>query len=163
MKTKRRWSEGLVGRLTAQCQRRKAALKSAGITAITISKSGVSESRRMNLEEAGAKRILPVVVWESRIVEHTGLTKAEARRLLIEICEKRFIFPACFIIEGKPFWSVEQERKLFTLARCYKRYGADDDAFLKSAQVRVFQQLLRKEAKQTSLSTNKGKDNNHVS
>lgn len=140
----KRWSAGLAGRLTAQYQRRKAAMASVGVTKITLSKGGVTESRRMDLSTRGAKKVQPMAYWVAWLSEGAGLTEGQAHRLLV-LLEERFVFPACFVIAQKLFWAECEAGKLLRLAKAYGRCNADDSAFIDSTFVRNFKRTLRKE------------------
>jgi len=147
--TKRVWSAGLKGRLTAQHQRRKAALASAGITKITLSKGGVTESRRMDLSQRGARQVHSMAYWTTWLAREAQVGPGHAHRLL-SLLESRYIYPASFVIDGKLFWAQEDAETLLRLAHAYRRCNADDDAFIASPFVRTFRRTLRKKTLESS-------------
>ena len=141
--TKRAWSAGLKGRLTAQYQRRKAALASAGIAKITLSKGGVTESRRMDLSQRGAKQVHSVAYWTTWLAKEAEIGPGQAHRLLA-LLESKYIYPASFVIDGKLYWAQEEAGTLLRLAHAYRRCDADDNAFIASPFVRTFRSAMRK-------------------
>lgn len=139
----KRWCSGLGNRLIAQHQRQQAALRSAGVTKITLSKSGVTESRRMDLSLPSAKAVFPVAYWALELSEKIGILPGQALRLLT-LLEEKFIYPACFVVDGKLFWSEDARPVLLSMASAYKRHNADDGAFINSTFVRNFRRKMRK-------------------
>lgn len=130
MSAKKTWSRKYVDKIAL---RHKLSAGRAKAAAVTVDKRSEVTAIRRGLQcgELDAVRVMSVKEMLS-VCDGEGLDM----RKMFECLEEDYVFPACAIIQGQPYWGYETRGLIERYARQWKKFNGDRKAFVRDPYVR---------------------------